>query len=280
MSIEDESDGLLSSLFSKLFKKEDASIEKFIDIAGREGELSKDEVNLLHNVLRLGRKQVREIMIPRTDIFCVPQDTDMHSIMELILSCGHSRIPVYTETRDNIIGIVMAKDLLRSHCSTDNTLDTDSFIHTPLFIPDTKSVLDMLHVFRSKKMHMAIALDEYGGTSGLVTLEDVLEEIVGEIEDEYDAPKPKDIRVLEDGTILVSGRTPLYELEEEVGITLDSEQVETVSGFICELAGRVPVNGESFEAAGCSLKVKEADTKQVHWLTIKRMEPAGEQEQL
>ncbi|WP_461209509.1 hemolysin family protein [Desulfocurvus sp. DL9XJH121] len=269
MEVEDESESLFSTLFGKLFKKDDSVLEKFILSAKRDGDITSDEVALLLNVLRLGRKQVREIMIPRTDIACAPLDEPLSAVTDLIVERGHSRIPIFRGNRDNIVGIVHAKDLLLHLAHPDaEALSIRDIMRKPLFIPDTKNVQDMLQVFRSKKVHMAIALDEYGGTSGLVTFEDVLEEIVGEIEDEYDAPRPEDIQVLDNGDVLVSGRTPLFELEEDLGLRLNSTQVETVSGFICELAGRVPGAGEAFETGDRRLVVKDADAKQVHWIVI------------
>ncbi|BBD07591.1 hemolysin family protein [Desulfovibrio ferrophilus] len=270
--MEDESDSLFSTLFGKLFKRDDSVLEKFIHSAKRDGDLTGDEVSLLLNVLRLGRKQVREIMIPRTDIACEAVDEPLQAVAEHLMKRGHSRIPIYQDNRDNIVGIVHAKDMLR-HCMLGgDPKSTADIMRKPLFIPDTKNVMDMLQVFRTRKIHMAIALDEYGGTSGLVTLEDVLEEIVGDIEDEYDAPRPDDIQVLENGDILVSGRTPLFELDEQFNLQLTSEQVDTVSGFVCELAGRVPYSGETFSTDGHRLIIKEADPKQVHWLIIQAVE--------
>lgn len=270
MESDDESEGLFSSMFGKLFKRDDDSVlEHFITTARRDGDLTAGEQSLLLNVLRLGRKQVREIMIPRTDIACAPLEDAAKAVTDLVIERGHSRIPIYRGNRDNIVGIVHAKDFLRSSLQPgDGPVDVRKIMRKPLFIPDTKNVLDMLQVFQSKKVHMAIALDEYGGTSGLVTFEDVLEEIVGDIEDEYDAPRPEDIQLQDNGDVLVAGRTPLFELEEDLGLTLNSEQVETVSGYICELAGRVPGAGEAFTSGNRRLVVKEADAKQVHWILI------------
>jgi len=270
--LEDESDSLFSTLFGKLFKRDDSVLEKFIHSAKHDGELTADEVALLLNVLRLGRKQVREIMIPRTDISCAALEDSPRSIAEYLIQLGHSRLPIYQGNRDNIVGIVHAKDLLSLAIHGDKITSVADVMREPLFIPDTKNVMDMLQVFRGSKVHMAIALDEYGGTSGLVTLEDVIEEIVGDIEDEYDAPRPEDVQVLENGDILVSGRTPLFELDEQFGLKFNSEQVETVSGFVCELAGRVPSKGESFRTNGHRLVVKESDPKQVHWIVIQAVE--------
>ncbi|WP_028587169.1 hemolysin family protein [Desulfocurvus vexinensis] len=270
--MDDDSGSLFSALMGKLFRKgDDSEVERFILEAQRDGELRGEESAMLLNVLRLSRRQVTEIMIPRTDIVCAPVDSSIEEMSLLIAESGHSRIPVYRKNRDNMVGIVHAKDVLRAFAQTGDTAPPTlaQIMRAPLFIPETKNVYDMLQVFRTNKIHLAIALDEYGGTSGLVTFEDVLEEIVGEIEDEYDTPRPEDIQALEDGSTLVSGRTPLEELDERLGLALTSTQVETVSGFLCELAGRVPEPQESFTIDGHTLTVKEADAKQIHWILVR-----------
>lgn len=242
--------------------------------ASEDGELKPDEVSMLLNVLRLGRMRVEDIIIPRPDIVCAEIDDGVEAIVERIMESGHSRIPIFKDTRDNIVGIVHAKDLLKALIKPGAAeisaadLRVKDIMRQPFFIPETKNVKDLLQEFRSRKVHLAIAVDEYGGTSGLVTFEDVLEEIVGEIEDEYDAPRPEEILVLEDKTLLVAGRTLLEELTEHIDLDLDSELVETVGGYLCELAGRVPVAGESFMVSGHRFLVKEADAKQIRSILV------------
>jgi magnesium and cobalt transporter len=275
--LEGETEGLFSSLLKRILgTKHDLPIEKLILSAQEEGDLRPEEVAMLLNVIRLSRRQVREIMVPRTDIICAEIEEPLDEVAKLIIAHGHSRIPIYRVNRDNIVGIVHAKDLLRIRFDENGRkpVSAADIVRTPLFIPETKAVSEMLQDFRSRKIHLAIALDEYGGTSGMVTFEDVLEEIVGEIEDEYDQPGPEDIQVLDNRTVLVSGRTPLDELDEELDIELDSEQVETLSGYLCELAGRVPAQGETFTVSTHDFTVKEADEKQVHWVLIKPSESA------
>jgi magnesium and cobalt transporter len=273
--LEEGSESRFWPFFSKLFSgKSEPSIEKMIMEASEDGELKPDEVSMLLNVLRLGRMRVEDIIIPRPDIVCAEIDDGVEAIVSSIMESGHSRIPIYKDTRDNIVGIVHAKDLLKAlikpgsgeTCASE--LRVKDIMRQPFFIPETKNVKDLLQEFRSRKVHLAIAVDEYGGTSGLVTFEDVLEEIVGEIEDEYDAPRPEEIRVLEDNTLLVAGRTLLEELTEHIDLDLDSELVETVGGYLCELAGRVPVAGESFTVSGHRFLVKEADAKQIRSILV------------
>jgi magnesium and cobalt transporter len=270
--LEEQSEGLMSTLFNRLFRgKSEFSMEKLILTAKEEGDLKSDEVAMLLNVLRLGRKTVSEIMIPRTDIVCAEIGDDLDHIVEQIISSGHSRIPIFRKSKDHIVGIVHAKDLLK--CRTEEReMPLEEIMRLPLFIPDTKNVKDMLQFFRARKIHLAIAQDEYGGTSGLVTFEDVLEEIVGEIEDEYDLPRPEDIRILDNNDMLVSGRTSLDELEEHLGASFDNEQVETLSGYICAVAGRVPRPGEVYDVQGLRFKIRESDNKQIHWVLIQPLE--------
>lgn len=244
-------------------------MEKLILEARKDGELKADEVSMLLNVLRLGRKKVQDIIIPRTDIVCLEVNDTVSDLAQTLIESGHSRIPVYKENRDNIVGIVHAKDLLKvfmRRCDQDPPIT--SLMRKPFFISETKNVKDLLQEFLTRKIHLAIALDEYGGTSGLVTFEDVLEEIVGEIEDEYDSPRPEEIQFMDDESVLASGRALLSDVEERLDIKLTSEQVETLGGYLSELAGRVPAENETFSLAGHRFQVKEADAKQVRWVII------------
>ncbi len=255
--------------------KQEQPIEEAIRDAQEEGELNPEEVLMLRNVLRLGRKRVQDIIVPRPDIVCAEVDDDLEDVARLLIESGHSRLPIFKNNKDNIVGIVHAKDLLKAllHEGNESRRVTDVMRKT-FYIPETNNVLDLLQEFRTRKIHMAIALDEYGGTSGLVTFEDVLEEIVGEIEDEYDTPRPADIETLENGDVLVSGRTLLSDLEEDLHLGLDSEQVETVGGYLCELAGRVPSIGETFSLAGHRFTIKDADAKQVRSILIHPLPPS------
>ncbi len=261
--------GLWASIRNFFSGKSESPIENVITEARLDNELNADTAGMLLNILRLGNYQVREIMIPRTDIDCVEEKSSLAEVAEVIIGSGHSRIPVYRGNKDHIVGIIHAKDLLPSllHSEAAN-LSIQELMRPPFFIPETKNAKNMLLEFQSKKVHLAIAIDEYGGTSGLITLEDVLEEIVGEIEDEYDNPKPEDIQILEDESCLVSGRTSLEDLNTELGINLESDYVETVSGYLTERIGRVPQTGENFSFGQYSFQIKEADSKQIQWVLI------------
>ncbi len=249
--------------------RQDTPIEEVILEAREDGEIENNEVSMLLNVLRLDSKQVTEIMVPRTEMICTEKNDSLQEIAGLIIESGHSRIPVYEQSKDNIVGLIHAKDLLPFFVNPGHdTVDLSSIIRSPLFIPDTKNISDILLEFQAKKTHLAIALDEYGGTSGLVTLEDVIEEIVGEIEDEYDTPKPEEIQFLDEERILIAGRTPLDTVREECSIDLDSQQVETIGGLLCEHAGKVPQKGEHLLIAEHDFEIREADNKHILWVLV------------
>jgi len=273
--LEEGNEGKLWNMIKRIFKREDSSdIEDIILAAGHEGEIRKEEVSIVLKVLRLGRKQVHEIMIPRTDIVCAEMEDGIQDIVELIITHGHSRIPVYKDNKDNIVGIVYAKDLLRwalpppTSSGVPAKAGLENIMREPLFVPETKNVMEMLLEFQSRKNHLAIALDEYGGTSGLLTFEDVLEEIVGDIEDEYDFPQPDDIQLQADGNLLVSGRTELEELREHLRVSLENDQMDTIGGYLSQLAGRVPRKGDVFDVQGHRFTIQEADQKKVRWIRI------------
>ncbi|GAB6162556.1 hemolysin family protein [Desulfothermus naphthae] len=273
--MEDGSEGKFWNTIKSIFtgSREIQSIEQLIKEAEENNLVPKDIAYMLKSLLRLGDKKVYEIMIPRTDIDCMEENATITEVADIIIKNGHSRIPIYRKNKDQIIGIIHAKDLLPILINKKNgTLK--EILRPPLFVPETKNVKDMLLEFQSKKQHLAIAIDEYGGTSGLITLEDILEEIVGEIEDEYDTPKEEEIQMLEDSSCLVSGRTSLEDLKEQVGIDLESEFVETIGGYLTELIGRIPKVGEIIKVKGYNFQIKEADERRIGSILIYPIEKA------
>ena len=260
------------SRLSRLFGHDDQeSLEKAILEARADGEVEPYEESMLLGILRFNDLQVQDTMIPRTDIDCVPDDMPLQEVARIIVRSGHSRIPVYKDTRDNIVGILHAKDVLSSLLEQgEDEPSVPSVMREPFFVPETKSIRTLLQEFRARKQHIAIALDEYGGTSGLITIEDVLEEIVGDIEDEHDAPRQEDIRPLGENVYELTGRALLEDLED-LGVNLDSDEVDTIGGYLSMEAGHVPGPGERFTLRGWAFTVLEADRKLIIRL---RMEPA------
>ena len=260
------------SRLSRLFGHDDQeSLEKAILEARADGEVEPYEESMLLGILRFNDLQVQDTMIPRTDIDCVPDDMPLQEVARIIVRSGHSRIPVYKDTRDNIVGILHAKDVLSSLLEQgDDEPSVSTGMREPFFVPETKSIRTLLQEFRARKQHIAIALDEYGGTSGLITIEDVLEEIVGDIEDEHDAPRQEDIRPLGENVYELTGRALLEDIED-LGVDLDSDEVDTIGGYLSMEAGHVPGPGERFTLRGWTFTVLEADRKLIIRL---RMEPA------
>jgi len=239
------------------------SLEQAVLEARDEGELDTEEGSMILSILRLDDMQVQDIMTPRTDFDCMPSGAPVSDVARTIMETGHSRIPIYQDTRDNIIGIAYAKDLLallvdpERHASPVNEI-----MRPPVFVPETKLVSELLQEFRTRKNHIAIAVDEYGGTSGLATIEDILEQIVGDIEDEHDAPREEEIRKLADGRYEPSGRAHLGD-PGGLGIHLETEEVDTIGGYLCLEAGHVPQAGEEFRFDAWLFTIAEADVKQI-----------------
>ncbi len=276
---EGNSEGKLRSIIRAIFGggKEFDSIEDLLKEAEKEKLVSKDIASMLLNIVKLGEKKVYEVMIPRTDIDCAEDTLTIKEVAEIIIKSGHSRIPIYKDNKDQIIGIIHAKDLLPILLE-GKEVSLTKIMRPPFFAPETKNVKDLLLEFQSKKVHLAIVIDEYGGTSGLITLEDILEEIVGEIEDEYDTPKQEDIKILEDSSCLVSGRTSLEDLREELGIDLNSQYVETIGGYLIESLGRIPKEGEIIKLKDYKFQIKKADEKHIESILIYPIEKKSSEE--
>ncbi len=237
-------------------------LQEAINSSEEQGILNESEGDMLQSIFEFGDTLVREVMVPRTDMVCCPADAALSNFLELIIRSGHSRVPLYEGSMDQIVGVVYAKDLLRNWGATDADLTLREVMRTPYFIPETKRIEDLLMDFRTRRVHMAIAVDEYGGTSGLITIEDLLEEIVGDIQDEYDTEEPL-VQPQDDGTLLVDGRANVEELEEYFDIEIPREKFDTVGGYLFHLLGNVPIAGETIRANGLVMKVEESDERKI-----------------
>lgn len=214
-------------------------IRGLVSIGEKEGVVSKEEEQMISTVFDFGERSVNEIMTPRVDIVAVDLNEDSRQLEKILKSSRHSKIPVYKDRVDNILGIIYAKEYLLTPYE-----DWQSRVSPVLFVPESKRIEELLLEFQSKKSYLAIVTDEYGGTSGLVTIEDILEEIVGEIQDEYDTEE-KLIVTVDENTISVSGKTSLYDLNEELHTHFKAKDIQTVAGFMIQLFGRIPKSGES-----------------------------------
>lgn len=275
--MDEGSDGRFRTILNKIFGKNDLDLEEHILEAKDDGEIEGDEVRMLLNVLDLDEKLVTEVMVPRIDMECAEISSTIRDIAEVIINGdAHSRIPIYKENKDNIIGMVHAKDLLEPLMADQGDASVSSILRPPFFVQESASLNTVLATFKTNGVHIGIVQDKYGGTAGLVTLDDVLEEIVGEIQDEYDADRPDEIHEYSDNRLLVSGRVTLDELDEKYNICLDSEQVDSIGGYFTALAGRVPQQGEFFNVEGRTFTIQDADAKQVRTILVRpaRLEQA------
>ena len=270
--MDEGSDSRFTNIFKKIFGTNGQQIEEHILEAKADGELESDEVSMLLNILELDEKHVTEIMVPRTDMACADAKSTVKDVADIIVSQGaHSRIPIFQDTKDHIIGVVHAKDLLTPLLKGQTDLPVADLIRPPFFVPEDVCLDDVLSSFKREKLHMAIVQDEYGGTSGMVTMEDVLEEIVGEIADEYDLERPEEIRELPDGSFIISGRVPLDEVGEKCSLELESKDVDSIGGYLAAMAGRIPDEGEFYTIDNKRFTILKADERQIWSIKIEQL---------
>lgn len=248
----------------------DEEIETFIDGATEEGIIEKGEDELLRNIVEFGDTLVREIMTPRVDMVCIRKDATIDSLKDLFIREKYSRIPVYKDRLDNIEGTVMAKDILEYADEKHKGQSIEALIRPAAFVPESMPVADLLKEFQKVMQKLAVVVDEHGGVSGLVTMEDVVEEIVGEIQDEYDT---EEAEISENGPLdfTVSGATEVEELEELFDAELAKDDFITVGGLMAQALGRLPQKGDTLTIQGLLLEVLEADQKKVRKLRIRKV---------
>ena len=249
----------------------EAEIHEVMDAGEEEGLINEEENAMIRSILSLGDSMVREIIVPRMEMACVSVEDEVSQVLQAIIACGHSRLPVYQGTIDNIIGLIYAKDLLKYWGAPDSEVELRKLIRPPFFVPETKNLEELLHDFKKKRVHMAVVIDEYGGTAGLVTIEDLLETIVGDIQDEYDL-ETEMFSVEPDGSLLADGRLTIEELEEHFHIEVEREKFETLGGLIFHLTGRIPAAGEVIESDTLVLTVLEADERRIARVRVARRE--------
>jgi CBS domain containing-hemolysin-like protein len=244
--------------------------EQFREVVAAEADVSAAEEELLHGVFSLGDTAVKEIMVPRVDVVGIEKSTPWSEMLDRVRSSEHARFPVFDETLDNVIGILYAKDLLPTIVSADEPPEQWSMLIRPAsFIPATKPIDQQLRDFKAQRTHIALVIDEYGGTAGLVTIEDVLEEIVGEIRDEYDQEEPA---IEQEGRerYWVSGRVTLADLSELLGKDLQREDLTTVAGLVYDAFGRVPRAGESKRIDGYKVVVERVRRRRIERVYFER----------
>ncbi len=236
-------------------------IRAMIDISADEGVIEKEENKMIKEILELGDTIVREVMLPRIDMKCLDINTPAENVINSVIDTGHSRIPVYTNSLDGIVGILYARDVLGA-INKGELLSIESLMRQCLFIPETKGILDLLTEFKKGKMHIAIVVDEYGVTSGLITMEDLLEEITGEIRDEYDLDE-ESLQRSEDGSFVVLAKENLDLVGKEFGVDLPSNNFDSIGGLVVDLFGKIPKKGEKVSFKNIKFIIEEANRRRV-----------------
>jgi len=232
----------------------EVELRELVDLAQERGVVEDSEREMIHSVFELGDTVAREVMVPRTEIVWIERDKTVRQALALGLRTGFTRLPVIDESVDDIVGVANVKDLMSAYMDPDGpSTVVDTVMNPASFVPDSKRLDDLLKEMQRSHNHMAIAVDEYGGTAGLLTIEDILEEIVGEITDESDADERPEVEELEGGAVRVSSRLSVDDLGELFGLDLEDHDVETVGGLLAERLGRVPLPGAEAEVAGLRL---------------------------
>lgn len=244
-------------------------IKILVESAEETGEIAKDERELLHSVFEFTDTVAREVMTPRVDLDAMPVKSSPEEIMRVMRESGHTRIPLYEETDDQIVGIIHAKDLLMALVDHGDKVDVRSLVRPPAFVPEGKNLHELLAEMRISRSHMAIVQDEYGGTAGIVTVEDIVEELVGDIVDEYDVEEPDVVE--SDGAYMVDGKTHIDDVNHEIGSTFESDEFDTIGGFVFGLFGRQPRLADTIETDGFRFTVAETDGRRVQKLRIDRV---------
>lgn len=242
-------------------------LQLLIDASEQRGIIDEQEGDMLQSILELDETFLREIMVPRTDMVCVDAAAPLSGVLDAILQSGHSRIPVFKGNVDNIIGLVYAKDLLPFWGQSLDDISLDEVLRPPFLVPESKQVSALLREFRETRVHIAIVIDEYGGTAGLVTIEDLIEEIVGDIQDEYDLEEDWLIEDA-DGTVVVNGRLNIEEFEEYFDIEVAREKFDTVGGYVIEQFGRVPAVGEKIRVGLFDMLIEKGDQRAIRQIRI------------
>src|SRR5476651_990456 len=258
---------------SALALREPVDREQLVSLlraAYKKNLLDADALSIIEGAMTVSEIQVRDIMIPRAQMDVIDINEPIEQFISVVISTAHSRFPVIGENRDDVIGILLAKDLLR-HYAGEEEFNVREMLRPAIFVPESKRLNVLLREFRASRNHMAIVVDEYGGVAGLVTIEDVLEQIVGDIEDEYDFDETEDNILPESsGQYRVKAQTEITDFNEEFGTTFGDEEYDTVGGLVISRFGRVPKRGESIVIDGFRFQVMRADSRRVHTLLVQK----------
>ena len=260
----------------KTSEKTEPVHDKIISVIDRSiddpSEIDASVLRMIGSVLEFSDKIVREVMVPRVDMVCVELTDGVEELKRVMAEEGHSRIPIFDDNVDNIVGIAHVRDLIRQeNIHGLGAFEMSHVMMKPFFVPETKKAKDLLATFRTDKNLMAIAVDEYGGTAGLITIEDLLEEIVGEIRGEFEPELEEPVKVLDDSTIIADGNTDLDLLREHIPLAVENHDFDTLAGFILDQIGSVPAENEGLDFGGFRFTVIEADERRILKVKIERL---------
>ena len=260
---------VLSGLMGVNIKNEnlmitEEEIKSYVNVGKAEGVIEEEEREMIHSIIEFGDTTAKEVMTPRTSIFMLDAESTIDEVWDEIIDSGYSRIPVYGEDLDEILGILYVKDLMTLVKDGKTEIPLKNILREAYFVPDTKSIVEILDEFRNKQVHMAIVLDEYGGTVGLVTIEDLIEEIIGEIKDEYDLHEEDEIEKIGELKYRVDARINIEDLNKELDLNIpESEDYESLGGYVLDILGRVAEVEDNIEVEGLKMKVLEVDKMRV-----------------
>ncbi len=239
-------------------------------------EIEETEREMIVSILEMNDTAAREVMVPRIDIVSLSVTANLHDALDLVISAGHSRIPVYEENIDSIVGILYAKDLLKCFRDSQMGMPVRELLRPAYFIPASKKVNTLLQELQQNRVHIAIVVDEYGGTAGVVTVEDILEEIVGDIQDEYDIEEDSYVQVVGSDTYLLNSRLDVYSLCKLLDITVDTDMADTLGGLLYTFMEHVPEQGESVEHEGWRFTVLSFDGRRIEQVRVEPVHPHGQ----
>ncbi|MDP8925294.1 MAG: hemolysin family protein [Chloroflexota bacterium] len=246
----------------------DDELRLLVETVDEAHPLEADERDMIHGIFELSERPAREVMVPRVDMAAEPRDAPIRQVLDRVIQTGYSRIPIYDETIDNVIGVVYAKDMLR-HLRDGKLGDpVEPIARKPYFVPDTKKVDELLQELQQSRVHVAIVVDEYGGTAGLVTIEDILEEIVGEIRDEYDVHEEQLIEHIDETVSVVDARVSIRDVNEELDLHLDPDEFDTLGGLVYHELGGVPSEGDEVRVNGCLVTVLSTEGRRIKKLRV------------
>lgn len=264
--------GFFTLMLNQLFHGEPKNRDDLLELI-RDSEqnelIDPDTRDMLEGVMDITEQRVRDIMIPRSQIIKLMKNQSLQECLDVIVESAHSRFPVISEDKDHVEGILLAKDLLPFMLSHDEPFSIEKILRPAVVVPESKRVDRMLKEFRSQRYHMAIVIDEFGGVSGLVTIEDILELIVGEIEDEYDDEEDRDIRQLNRHTFTIRALTPIEDFNDVFNTHFSDEEVDTIGGLVMQAFGHLPARGEAIDIDGYNFKVAMADSRRIIQVHVK-----------